>query len=837
MIERKPPDGSVPQQPDEQPKPRHTRLEGIDVIAATTAVAGVLHLVTEVPPSTDETKKPKKNVEHPDWEYTAVGKVVSETCFQSEQSTGTIQNNFVDTFETIFSSPEGTFFYFDTTGNILLTIQQPEALRLLKASTTHKQEYRVQMQTWHNANRKKASRDAVTPSDYETIGYPFVASPQLPGVENASINTSLIQIVRERLLEKTKSVGSGPSYFHSEERSIYDGIVEIAKAYDIPRAIILGIAANESGYDKIAQSPAGARGIFQFTSAGFDDAKQYIEAHKELGASIRTGEIGTYAESWKNRFVSAELFCAYYRVIQVRLKKTMTDLEQRLMQLDPSFPSGTFSDIAAINAYNAGPGRIQKCIERFIHLSDDEIRAHIGEPPYGVDAWLAVTGTSFALTIQGEGSTRVGPDVFMYPQKVLAMGALIMEETNYLSLQDRERNEPDDKVVVFPSRRGLWSGLSKLTGATALVGGLATLAHGRKNPPIDRATTRRDFLRTTAASVGILSPFARLMRDHFPTKENPPIELPSAHHELYEDVLQSATQSLDSLHETLRQNADNGQFGWTADEQDNIREFLAPNNRELLATPIATMLGEDLLKQFEDSEDKPFPKRIPLYDRASAHQAVYIEREKKAGHLVALQENDPTKPYFCEQVGTLSGTRNDPDALFTRPEFEPLLGTLVELVNMQIDVFNKDPGLYGISDSDFPSLPHISAVKISGALRDVESTKHMFEIGQGGRTTPGVSAHWVGSTIDIGSFATAGSHMVRLDGDLLDKKNGVVMVKRGEKLPSQGFGTRTREIFSKMIGRALFAMRESLNEKHGIEIQPLWEATQLNWHIAMHVKE
>ncbi len=868
-----PPEGVSTGTVSEKKLQARKRIETGDVIAGVAAIAGAIHVRVNVPEKPPELEQQKltPNTEHPDWRYTAVGNIVQETMFQDETHTGGIQNNFVDLFETVFTSTEGTYYYFDTKGTVLLTTHQPEALRLLKESVIKARkdkknpdtliaELKKQTQAWHNENRKKISDVAVVPVDYAIAGYPFITSPTLPGVEIEGEKTSLLQVVMERLKEKTKSLKEGPRYFQGEERSIYNGIVEIAKAYDMPRAIVLGVAANESGYDRDAISKADARGVFQFTKGGFNDAKEYLQNHPELGMTVRSGSIGTFEDSWKNRFVSAELFCVYFRVIQKRIRPDVEKLERRLSKIDSSYQTGVLLDIATINAYNAGANRISDCINRFLSLSDTQIQSHIGKPPYGVDTWLAVTGLSFGLTDKNK-ATLVGPDVFLYPQKVLAMGALIMEENNYLSVHERER---DDAVTMIPdpqTRRGLWQGLMIGSGITALAAGLFTGARTLKDTHAENPnySTRRDFLRTTAATIGIASPIVRAGKKWFEERKVSPlpdIEVQPMHHELFKEVMIDAKFALDELLKKLKQNAEDGKTGWTADELDQIYQYLVPENRKLLAKRFEAMFGKDLVKRFAESERLKYEKRIPVYNEAIPLQRSYIEQEKNLGNLMTLTQDDPSLPYFCEQVGKPTGVGNDPDAMYTRKEFLPVLGTLIELVNYQIDAFNVDPSSYGILNATFPTLPHIRAVKISGALRFVEGTMEMFEKGQGGRTTTGTTPHWLGYTLDIASFATDGSHMVRLDEDLLEEKGGTVKVKRGDKLPSQGFGKRTRELYSTMIGRALFAMREPLMKQQRIEIQPLWEGYgkdekgrkisgtskvwdggQLNWHIAMEVQE
>ena len=834
-----------------KPKRRVTRKAGENALAIGAAALGVAHVLIEKPKekAADEliktSKKPaagvRESLPHPDWKRSAVGEVLNDTVFESERSTGGIQDDFVDLFKTVFSAKTATFFYYDARGNVLLTAEQPEELRLLKDSIPGA--YKVRLQAWHNENRRAISPDAVTPTDFALAGYPFVASPTLPGIEQRSEASTLIEIVMKRLEERTKSAGTGPSYFGGKERSIYDGIVEIAKAYDLPRALVLGIAANESGYDKNAVSDADAKGIFQFTAGGFADANQYAAKHPELGAAVRTGAIGTFEPSWKNRFVSAELFCAYYRSIREQLRPKIGILEKRLLSLDPSYPVGTLMDISSMNAYNAGPKRIKDCIDRFLSLSDAEIRARIGEPPHGVDAWLAVTALSFGLETK-DGSTRVGPDVFLYPQKVLAMGSLIMQEENHLSGVDRARERsvlPSlPELPALPesvSRKGFWDSIVKATGAAAAMAGFASFAdttRDRRSRTADAVMTRRDVLKLGAASIGMASPFVRKGREWLETSESERTEEPV---EFLPDTAEGdAARSLIALDLILRQRAAEGLTGWTPDEETEKYLFHAPENRALLLPRFEDMLGKDMIERLDRGGSLAEKKR--LFAEALVSQRAYVKREVESGNILAVKASDPASPFFCEQVGEPSGISNNPEALFVRMEFLPVAKMIVALVNRQIDSFNANPETHGIVDPNFPTLPHISALKVSGLLRPTTVSGELMSSGRAGATTKsGMTPHWLGSAVDIGSYATSGGHMARLEGDLLDAKGGAVKIPAGGLLPNQGFGTRTREILSMMTGRALFAMREPLARREGIIIQPLWEARQLNWHIAIDAVE
>jgi hypothetical protein len=859
-IEKEPSDKNVP------PKPPLEHKGGtLDAaIAVGTVAAAAAHAFAETPPepeaSVSERKKENPGVvERKGWTRTQAGERVNETVFRHEIHTGGIQDAFVNLYMQVFASEPGVYYYFDARGTLLLKTALPDEIAKMReglgaltpssaAANKIEAALKQKIQAWHNENRKKvAGDDAVTPSDYESTGYPFLAAAQVPPRTDSESAPTLIGVIMERSREKTRSTGAGPTYFNGEERSVYDAIVEIAKAYDIPRAIALGLAANESAFNKMAERPdTGARGIYQFTKAAYADATDFIRRNPEFGKKIRSGNIGPYEQSWGNRFASAELFCAYYRVIREHMRDEVEKVESRLAAIDPGYQFGSLTDIVTINAYNAGIGNIGKCVSRFLLLSDGEIRARLGEPPYGVDAWLAVTGLSFGLTVDG-ASARIGPDAFQYPQKVLAMGALIMEEENYLSVWNRSRPTGEEAADMGPSRRGWLGGAwAALTGAASLAGGAATGARavqevrgrtGEQTP----AVSRRDFLKGGVAALGIGTPLLRRLGDEYV----PEIDLPSPEvrgstprHETYPEALAAAQNNLRRLYADLSERANKGQTGWTPDEEDLRRKYIADQNRVMLDARIDNMLGKNLADRFDLSKKLELKRRVPLYAEAVGKQTAYLKREISSGNLVPLAPNDPSMPYFCEQVGMDDGIDNDPDALYARKEFPRVLSTIVALVNEQIAMFNADPSIYGIHDPSFPEIPNVSAIKISGAFRLVSFTKNMFERGQGARTTPGVTVHWLGNALDIGSYATKHGHMVTFAGDMRETRGGKVVFKRGQKLPNDSeFGGRTREILSMMIGRALFAAREPLMEHNRIQIQPLWEPVQLNWHIALEAPD
>ena len=273
-----------------------------------------------------------------------------------------------------------------------------------------------QKNAWHNKNREGINippEQKHLPKEYKQTGYPFTATPVLPNVQASNAERmSLFDLILERLNEEVVCPGEGTKegarHLAGEKMRLYDAIKKISDAYDIPWAIALGLAANESGYDKTVCSTATppACGIFQFQPGAYVDAKRYAEKHPEFSGKVRKGELRGFADQyqgiteWKNRLVQAEMFCAYFRHIQEQLGEDCDALDKRLQSLDPTYTFGTLSLIATITAYNAGPTRIKRCIRRFLKLEDEGMKAMIGKPPYGIDVWQAVLANSFGRVIK-----------------------------------------------------------------------------------------------------------------------------------------------------------------------------------------------------------------------------------------------------------------------------------------------------------------------------------------------------------------------------------------------------------------------------------------------------
>ncbi|MFA5792673.1 MAG: transglycosylase SLT domain-containing protein [Candidatus Gracilibacteria bacterium] len=843
--------------------------------------------------------------------YSEVGAIISRGKYTHELETGGIQSRFIELFRKIFETKGDYAFYFDKYGELLLQVEFSQKLKDNRAKakllageilqnrrllsrlkgkrersalnskiTELERKLRAlrlgnerETQDWHNKNRQRCHKDGeiVIPENYKDLGYPFVATTG-PSDKEADENPGLTidEIVLNRLDEMVSSGSKKPIYFDGKEKRLYDAIVEIATAYDVPRAIVLGIPANESMFRKEAESEAEAKGIYQITNSAFIDGKKYIAAHPGFGKNLRNGLIGTYEESWPNRFVSTELFCAYYRSIKEGLKNPILELEERIKKLDPSLPSGTFDDLVTITAYNAGADRMKKCLARFIALSDEDIKKLIGEPQYGADVCIGLVAYSFGMQINKKLSTGVGADVFMYVQKAIAMGLIIRDEETIVEGFNRDKSgfvaEPKADEVKengpveddAPDRRGLFRKLTGLLTTVATVMAGADVALRRKHmyetgPDVDhtaQALSRRDLLRGLLA-VGAM---ASLPFSSGASSSEPETETKTKNHEsgdavdakyIYEQTLEQGRIKLDLIYADLKKRIKSRESGgimdYTPNEIDDLRRYLMPQQTALLRGRFKDMLGEELEAKFErmttsqiDREVRKNPDGNNMLSLAQEKQKGYMADQIKKGEVIRLSADDPKKPYFCEQIGKSAGLENNPDNMFISKEMEKIMGTLVMLVNHQIDIFNGDKTAYGIMDKNFPDLPNISAIRVTGALRTPLQSLGFLRGKSPLPATLDLSSHWVAHAIDMGSKKSANGNMVRLANDLVDPLSGL-QVKAGEKLSNGGYGKRIREMYSHMIGRALFAMEDPL-KADGVVLQPLWEQKQGNWHLAWNAK-
>ncbi|MBU0981369.1 transglycosylase SLT domain-containing protein [Patescibacteria group bacterium] len=291
-----------------------------------------------------------------------------------------------------------------------------------------------------------------------------------------------------------------------------------------------------------------------------------------------------------------------------------------------------------------------------------------------------------------------------------------------------------------------------------------------------------------------------------------------------EEVLEIAKADLDKKYAHLKKRKVKDKLSTTQDESDRRRKNTAPAQRRALTPELNECFGATFVTKFNAASNK---KKFEMYDEGSRLQTKHIDEKLATGELVKMKEEGEN--YFCEQVGVTDGTKNNSDSLIMHSAFKPLLKAIVELVNYQIDIFNEDPAKFG--HANFPYIPHITKLKVSGAFRPMNYQKQLVKK-YPGRTTTGFTPHSLGMALDLASYATASGHMVEFEEPFVYE--GETKVARGGKLKNSGFGKSTRDILSRMVGRALMALEKPLSEE-GVKLMYLWEQSQLNHHVSIKV--
>ncbi|MFC1811037.1 hypothetical protein ACFLZH_06040, partial [Patescibacteria group bacterium] len=451
-----------------------------------------------------------------------------------------------------------------------------------------------------------------------------------------------------------------------------------------------------------------------------------------------------------NRFVQIELFCAYYNYMKGKLEKRIEKLNKRIKKLDPAY-EGIKKTIILSAAFNAGYSKINKCIDRFLKLSDADIKKKLGKPPYDSNVLLGILANSF-------GQDRVGGHVLFYAVKVEAWSKL-------LDTPIEKQTNMDVAELVSRSEKGLDKKYARLRSAVKDSKGRFKIGY-------------------------FLGSEARAVRG--------------------QDVIMPAQV-----------------------------EMLLPTIKEVFAK----VFKKNRIKQRWSTGRKRIKmirscmRRRKCWKEMQREHTKWKKAEIKKGDLVQMKENDPNKPYFCQQVGKAGGTSNNPDDMYMDQDFEPILEALVELVNHQIDLFNEDPESYGYSQFKGEKIPHVDAIKISGAMRTPHYQYKVLPKSQGAATRD-FSAHLFGHALDIGALKPANSRAALVRFKEAFEYNGKKRIPAGGYLRTKykpKFGGATRAILSKMIGRAFLSMRSPLRDQ-GIELKPLWERSPKNWHIAIGKK-
>lgn len=705
----------------------------------------------------------------------------------------------VELFEVIYSGEPDLVYFYTPEGKVLKIVKIPSG-----KSEKVKSDF---------IKKKKRELASQTPVLVDGIALSF------PGHKGEK---SLVDTATERSLETFHD----ERYFGNEETSIKEAMWKIAEAYEIPVEIALGFAANQSlmatgEVDHNASGELGGRGLFKITGDAYEEALGYMSRNEEFGGKVRTGKLENLANEWKNPFVQIEVFCAYYRKLRLILNNengAVTLLEARLKELDPNFSKDIIEELSIVSAYHSGPTRIRKVVSAFVKLSDEEIKKRIGVPPYWIDVWPKLLADSL-----GEGG--VDQKSLDFTSKIYAMASLMGDEgENYVEEATKGKSN------WF---RGVSSFMNKAAGVVAMATGIegARRAVKAHRTPGSTDLSRRKFLGGAAAVAALSVPGASaaealLNADWDSSEEIPEVkDLGKEEIPMFKEAIGPAKKSLDARYEELKKAK---RIFRTNAEKNDVRRYLQPEQDRLLKGTFDKILGKDLNGKILNTKKQAQSKRNALYDEADKKAKAYRDEKLKDGTFVRLNEDNGTI-YFCEQVGKESGTSNNPDCLVVHKDLIPLLGSVIELVNHQIDLFNADPAAYG--KKGFPKIPHITAIKICGAFREPSHTKRMLNGRQAGRTTRSPSAHWSGQALDLASLATQGAHVVRFKEPMLDEK-GEVAIPADGKLPTGGFGNTTRQLISTFIGRALMSLREPLMKANILEIMPIWEGGQSNWHMA-----
>lgn len=827
-----------------------------------------------------------------------VGEFLAHQNYGDGETTHANFDRLIEFYLSVFESKQEAMHFIDAVGNELLTSAFPpnwfsdiptgETKTIEVSEGKGKKRRKVkktvpvvipkmtdaEKNTFQNELRATiADSEKIPAKDFKSPGYPLLATAVIPGtVVNGEKENSLMAIILERLKEDVHCPGvgtpQGPRHLEGKTMPLYEAILRIADAYDIPHAIALGIGANESGYDKDGPvSSADAYGIFQIQSSGndakpaaYEMARKYAKRHPEFSGKIRKGELKNFKESfhgvveYKNRLVQAEMFCAYFRFIQDELRETVEALELRLQTLDPSYLMGTLSMIAPITAYNAGAGGIKKDILRFLKLSNTEMLDMIGTPPYGIDVWQAVLANSYDRVTQVDAKGKVlrtsgqRTVVLTYAAKVLAMGSRIMQDQNILegiakhgqgTYQPSEgRTEapgsPDaqvvDKVPSAQNRVGMYAAYF----ATALASILTGVRAGKQTREglREEGITRRNLLMGAAALAGVATPVARAVANVIEFGEHSAepgqevvLEGPeSMPYPVYADVLTEGRERLQEIYKKLKAEGLSVEQPLATEDNRKRANWKTPERVAKLKPLMQKAFGEEWDDYYTG---KALPNRF--FTTQQEKQSAYLKAALASGDTVPIKESDPSQPFFCQQVGEDSGITNNPDSLYVHKEMLPVMGTLIALVNDQIDAFNADPKSFGMNEAEFPKIPHILSIKVSGAHRNVND-RHAG-------STPSFSDHWTDTCLDMIALSRSeGAGVFKFKEALIYK--GETLVPAGGMVPTQGHPQRTREIVMTMIERALFVLEDSLKGKPGRpEIMPRFEGTgspyHSNWHVGI----
>jgi hypothetical protein len=687
---------------------------------------------------------------------------------------------------TILASPPGLAFYYTIEGR-LASVPLPEEGTPTLA--------------WHHDNRVRLAAELgvvqpVHPLSPADFGYPIVTlSP------STASGKPLLEELDQRLATSHTSAHLGGA-----TRTLWEGISRAAREAGAPAGLALGVAALES---RLQSATSG--GLYRL----------------DAGAGL-------------DPFAQTARFAAHLRSLQQAVRPALESLSARLAALtktpDP-LQGVDLTPLATLSALHGGAALVDAMVADLIALPDATLEARLGPSPHGLDVWLAV--------LTGALGQHIDRTALLYPIKALAWSWLMSSHDDALPDTLRLRPSITTERGLSPraERRRACAGAALSAGG--VLGGLLTIGGLTGGLLTRRGLLLRGLPTALAAGVIGAGPGREVLQEtrrrhaepepvDAPIDEAPPPsllgcgEVPAALCADLEAILAEARGPLGGLLRQLRYRGSDAAL--PVEEVIRIR-YRMDEQTALLTGELESWFGEDFVRRFLASSRRRITRVRKLFEEGAELQTAALAQRLQSGVLIPMEPDSPGLPYFCQQVGENSGLDNHPDALFMHRDFLLVLHALRALVNHQIGLFNADSERLGYAD--FPRIPWISAVKVSGAFRPM---MQFYELNRKhpGRTTRQLSAHTIGHALDIGSLAPMlpGAGVVRLAGDMRDRE-GEVHVRSGELLPTMGFGVQTRGILSRMIGRALMGMAEPMERRLGVLLCPLWEAQQQNWHVIL----
>ncbi|MBT5516282.1 transglycosylase SLT domain-containing protein, partial [Candidatus Peregrinibacteria bacterium] len=277
----------IPKSNPQRGPSRRRILQGLLATIATvsTAVAYNTHIPDAEPVQAEPIMPEPVNVEtNP---YQTLRDIFQEETFSGPNHTAQRFEALIDIFDQFTRKRKEIFSYYTLDGEIVFEAAKPENWH---AKTEDEK------QKWHNQNRLNSdARQLHTPSSYAASGYPLVGVPYfVKKVKDQLQEADAVKELNERLNKEHQD----SRYFDGKNTSLRDAIRKLTKAYNVPYAIAIGLAAYESGFRKKEKSKKKAQGIFQFLKkTSDDDAKRYLRDTEH-----RAGGIGTFKKEITNNF-------------------------------------------------------------------------------------------------------------------------------------------------------------------------------------------------------------------------------------------------------------------------------------------------------------------------------------------------------------------------------------------------------------------------------------------------------------------------------------------------------------------------------------------------------